>query len=243
MNFYFCRLPPYTIRANVSTVSSCRPHSRQRRMRTFSFPSARVSMTPILPPQFEEVYISQITAASSLFQASSPLLNQRPHFLAQNQRNGYFSKMAHELEKIEEAKFFLSKLREAIAADKLHEVKYYASAFSSAACSAYEYANKDYKEKKRKPTNDLFYLFNNFRNTNIHERPAPFSKNCTVLAGSFCLNKSSGEVSYTEPDIKNTSRYYIEDWQGEEDLESLCVICLEKLENFLKEKNKIPPPR
>ncbi len=182
--------------------------------------------------------------------------------------------MAYELQKVEEASFFLDKLKKAICEDNLVEVKYYSSAFASAARSVFQFAleeicpellTKSNKKEKKSPkksfpndcsnpngktwydheaTDPLIKLFKEFRDQNIHKTPAPLSKGCTVYGDCLHHKTSPGEQSYTEPKVKSVSFYHLKEWDGEEDLETLCAIYLEKLKSFVeagKEKGHLAP--
>ncbi len=87
-------------------------------------------------------------------------------------------------EKLKEAVFFFSKIQEAVAADSIDHVKWYTSAFTSAARSVYQYVHEALQAKKSsKNSAQQWYeqfvkqrpvrFFKNYRNTNIHKKPSP----------------------------------------------------------------------
>lgn len=151
--------------------------------------------------------------------------------------------MSDESTKIAEAEFFLNLLHRATVRDNMQEVKYYLSAFLSASRCVLQYALDEIKQNgpsqqiwyDKKVANDLFRLFKELRDNNIHKKSASYSKDCTVCVGMTLLDRETLETTCIAPTKNDFVKYYIREWPKNEDLTTIATNYLNELKGFVRE--------
>ena len=170
----------------------------------------------------------------------------------------------NEKKKLEESRYFLSKMEQ--AQDETFEFECNLSAFLSASRSVLQYAHAEAKKTRsglqwyestvnREP---ILEFFKDKRNINIHQQPiSPSAKTKIGIHGTVNISASiSVVVKDKDGNIKNeyhskpnqtptkmkppettkTVTYYFSDWTGDEDVITLCKKYLDKLEKLVNDR-------
>lgn len=168
----------------------------------------------------------------------------------------------YEKEKLEEAKYFYSRMIE--EQENIRAFKYYLSAFLSSARSVLQYAER---EAKKKPggkkwydnyisNNPILKFFKHKRDINIHVKPVQPSAHIDVEiieplhiseSVSITVTDEKGNIKHqfrsekpkpaiTKPTmVKVMYKYRFKDWKGNEDVLELCQKYIEELEKIVKD--------
>jgi len=169
----------------------------------------------------------------------------------------------NEKKKLEESRYFLSKMER--AQDETFEFKCNLSAFLSASRSVLQYAHEETKDTKSKvkwyestvSKEPILKFFKDKRDINIHQQPISPSAKTTIgihrtvnisASVSVVVKDKEGNIkseyhskpSQTPPKMKppettKTVTYYFSDWTGDEDVITLCKKYLDKLEKLVND--------
>jgi len=169
----------------------------------------------------------------------------------------------HEKQKLEEAKYFYSRM---IEEQKNREhFKYNLSAFLSSARSVLQYALKEAEGKtggrkwyrNQMSTSEVLKFFKNKRDFEVHEEPIKLPADYRVkisdsigISGSLSIvvrdkdGKVKGQYSseepqrrprISEPTVVTGVRYRFADWTGNEDVLALSEVYIKGLEDVVKD--------
>lgn len=172
----------------------------------------------------------------------------------------------HEAQKLNEAKYFYSRLRAELSNDQ-HFI-YLLSAFLSSARSVLQYAYKECKiipggkqwyQTKIKNSNVLSF-FKKKRDINIHLQPVSVIKHTTIsLSKVIKISNSLNIKSFdqegklireysSEPSVsgrtkyktvKITHRFFFSDWKGKDDVLKLCKKYIRELHKVITDGKKM----
>jgi len=171
----------------------------------------------------------------------------------------------HELEKIEEAKYFYSQMSR--EANNREGLKHNLSAFLSSARSVLQYALKEAQTKKggqewydlQVSDNDAISFFTDKRDINIHAEPVSIRQDIELELTETIYISESARVAIEDPegsvresdnsDFKKAkqrvdlrpvtkTKYRFNDWIGDEDIFILCQKYLDELEIIVADGKK-----
>ena len=172
-------------------------------------------------------------------------------------RSGYVDKM-------NEAKYFLERVREHVQSDRPQEVAYTFSAFMSAARSVLQYAHDEAKERKTLQWYEtavagraVVKKFRDMRNVSVHVTPVGPEQQVTIeafiplrveVSVDLIVTDQNGKVvrkASTHPLPPSRAQqvckgsfnrtYRVPDWNGSEDLVALCEKYLTEIDEILED--------